>query len=128
MFTGIVKELGIVRAMERSGASYRLEIEAADATKAASKGDSIAVNGVCLTVVEKKGSRVLFDVMEETVRKTTINILKSGDKVNVEGALKVGDQMGGHFVLGHVDCVGAIKRIARSGEDFAIDIEVPDNF
>lgn len=128
MFTGIIMEIGKVHGICRSGDIYRLEIEASDISKNVRKGDSVAINGVCLTVVGIKKSVLVFDVMKETMDKTTLSALKSGDKVNAEGSLRVGDQLGGHFVLGHVDCVGKIATIAKTAKEVSFTIEVPNRF
>jgi riboflavin synthase len=109
MFTGIVREVG--RVVEFDG--LRLVVDAA--TKAES-GDSIAVEGVCLTVLD--GSRLAFDVVPETLSRTTLGGLRPGDRVNIEPALRVGDPLGGHNVQGHVDGIGHVRSI---GEPVWID-------
>jgi riboflavin synthase len=112
MFTGIVREVG--RVVEFDG--LRLVVDAA--TKAES-GDSIAVEGVCLTVLD--GSRLAFDVVPETLSRTTLGGLRPGDRVNIEPALRVGDPLGGHNVQGHVDGIGHVRSI---GEPVWIDAPV----
>jgi riboflavin synthase len=112
MFTGIVREVG--RVVEFDGS--RLVVDAA--TKAES-GDSIAVEGVCLTVLD--GSRLAFDVVPETLSRTTLGGLRPGDRVNIEPALRVGDPLGGHNVQGHVDGIGHVRSI---GEPVWIDAPV----
>jgi len=112
MFTGIVREVG--RVVEFDGS--RLVVDAA--TKAES-GDSIAVEGVCLTVLD--GSRLAFDVVSETLSRTTLGGLRPGDRVNIEPALRVGDPLGGHNVQGHVDGIGHVRSI---GEPVWIDAPV----
>ena len=128
MFTGLVRELGSVRALTRSGDVYRLEVDSAVISESAVTGDSVSVNGVCLTLVEKKPGTLAFDVMEETIRRTALSSIKSRDKVNLEDPLKAGKALGGHFVLGHVDCVGTIKRIENRSSDHAIEIGFPGEF
>ena len=128
MFTGIVKELGIVRNITKAGPVYRLGIESKDIARTLKTGDSVSVNGVCLTLVGKEGGVLSFDVMEETVRRTNLAGLKNRDYVNLEGSLKAGDSFGGHFVLGHVDCLGRIKDIKKSGGDFVMTVEIPPDF
>lgn len=102
MFTGIVQHLGTVKAWK----GPRLWVKTG--LRKAQKGDSIAIEGVCLTVVTWAGGLAGFDVSEETVLKTTLGSLKPGDRVNVEGALRAGDPLGGHFVQGHVEGVGKL--------------------
>ena len=128
MFTGIIKELGIVRGINKKSGLYRLEVEAKDIIKSANTGDSIAVNGVCLTVVAKSKDRLLFDVTPETSKKTGIINLKEKDVVNLEDALKAGEPLGGHFVSGHIDCVGKIKHVRKIGGNISMEIGFPDEF
>jgi riboflavin synthase len=108
MFTGLVEELGLLRAMARGADSARLSIEAREVLKNVRLGDSIAVNGVCLTVVEFNGGLFAADVMAETLAKSNLGRLKPGDRVNLERAMALGDRLGGHLVSGHVDGVGTI--------------------
>jgi riboflavin synthase len=128
MFTGIIKELGRVRGFDRIGPVYRLSVEAAGVSADAVIGASISVNGACLTVVEKKKGLVFFDVMEETVKRTAFSGLKTGDKVNLEPSLKAGEEMGGHFVLGHVDCRGTIARLKKNAGESSIEITFPEGY
>ncbi|MCA9267869.1 MAG: riboflavin synthase [Planctomycetales bacterium] len=110
MFTGLVETMGEVVAMTASGAAVRLTLRHGEIAKAASLGDSIAVNGCCLTVVERQGDTFGFDAGEETLRRTNLGRLSPGDRVNLERSLKVGDLLGGHFVSGHVDATGVVDR------------------
>ena len=128
MFTGLVRELGAVRGFARSGNVYRLEVISDIIYKGAVIGDSISVNGACLTLAEKREHLLGFDVMEETVHRTGLSYIRSGDKVNLEDSIKAGGPLGGHFVLGHVDCVGTVKAIGRAGGDYAIEVEFPAEF
>jgi riboflavin synthase len=107
VFTGIVRELG--RVVSFDGA--RLLVEAQQTS--ADVGDSIAVDGVCLTVVEHDGDRFAFDVIAETLSRTTLGTLTADDRVNVEPALRVGEPLGGHIVQGHVDGVGGVRSISQ---------------
>lgn len=111
MFTGIVEEVGTIRALRRDGASARLTVEAPRVSEGTEIGDSIAVSGVCLTVVERQGSRLSFDAVPETVRRSILQAVRVGDGVNLERALAVGQRLGGHFVQGHVDGLGALLDI-----------------
>lgn len=127
MFTGIVKEMGSVLKMERSGNLCRLVIRAGDACGLVEVGGSVAVNGACLTAVSNVKGVISFDVMAETVGMTTLAELKKGDAVNLEPSLRVGDPMDGHLVTGHVDHVGRIRGIKRNGDDVAIEIGLDDS-
>ena len=128
MFTGIIKELGMVRKIARYGDIHRLEIGSKDIFKSVDIGGSVAVNGVCLTAVAKDKNTLSFDVMKETLKRSTLGALKEKDAVNLENSLKVGDPLDGHFVLGHIDCVGRIEKIRRCGDDVTITISIPDEF
>ena len=120
MFTGIVRELGRVVSIDGGPDGVRLELEAPRAAAGAGLGDSVAVNGCCLTVVGNDGGRLAFDAVPETLRRTTLGALRSGDPVNVEPALRVGDPLGGHFVQGHVDGLGCVQSIEAEGEGLRV--------
>jgi len=124
MFTGLVEAVGEVVGLERDAAGAILEIDAAIADEL-HPGDSIAVNGACLTAREIDGARFRADVVEETLRRTTLGDLVGGARVNLELALRVSDRLGGHVVLGHVDGVGEVTAQHASGEiEVAIDEEL----
>ncbi|HWP96221.1 MAG TPA: riboflavin synthase [Syntrophomonadaceae bacterium] len=108
MFTGIIEELGRVLRLKTGGPSGQISVQAQKILEDVKLGDSIAVNGVCLTVVEFDKSSFTADVMPETIAKTTLRLLKHGDPVNLERALRLSDRLGGHLVQGHVDAVGSI--------------------
>jgi riboflavin synthase len=108
MFTGIIEELGRLVRTDRGVESARLYIEARTVLEDVRLGDSIAVNGVCLTVAEFGTGRFVADVMAETLRRTNLGELRPGDRVNLERALRLGERLGGHLVSGHVDGVGTI--------------------
>lgn len=107
MFTGIIEDLGRVEAIGRKSGIFHIQVKSHIFT-GQKIGDSIAVNGVCLTILDLKNDLASFDIMEETLKRANLNRLKIGDKVNLERALKVGDRLSGHFVTGHVDCVAKI--------------------
>jgi riboflavin synthase len=111
MFTGIVEELGAVRAVEPREGGARLELACADVIADARVGDSIAVNGCCLTVVELGDGWWAADAQIETLDRTTLGALAPGDPVNLERPLRLGDRLGGHLVLGHVDGVGQVTAV-----------------
>jgi len=110
MFTGIIEEIGKVAKIQRTANSYVLTIEAKKILQDVHLGDSIAVNGVCLTVTSFSGEQFTVDVMPETVKATSLNNVQSGTKVNLERAMAAGGRFGGHFVSGHADGTGVIKR------------------
>lgn len=122
MFTGLVEELGKVKAIEKGAKSVRITIAAKKVLEDVKLGDSIAVNGTCLTAVAYDASQFTADVMPETVNKTVLAHLKPGDLVNLERTLRLGDRFGGHMVSGHVDSVGTI--IAKDQNDIAIIVKI----
>ncbi len=119
MFTGIVREVG--RVVERARDRLVVEISGFGV----SPGDSIAVNGACLTAAEVRGRRVRFDISRETWERTALGDLRPGDPVNLEPALRLGESLGGHLVLGHVDTVGKIAAITPRGEGWVFRISYP---
>jgi riboflavin synthase len=121
VFTGIVRELGRVEAVEATGEGVRLRVVAPGTASTSSIGDSVAVNGVCLTVSEAGNGSLAFDAVPETLRRSTLGRLGEGAGVNVEPALHAGDPLGGHFVQGHVDGVGRVRRVTDEG----LEIEAP---
>ncbi|MFZ0916457.1 MAG: riboflavin synthase [Candidatus Udaeobacter sp.] len=128
MFTGLIEEVGTVVAMRASNGGARLQIDAPRTTKEARSGESIAVNGCCLTLTSRRGSRLTFDLLEETVARTNLNRLQQNSPVNLEGALRADGRLGGHFIQGHIDCVSPIVAFAKSGADFRLEIELPREF
>lgn len=125
MFTGIIEELGTVGQMDRRPDSIKLTIQARKVLEGTQLGDSIAVNGVCLTVTSMTDSSFTADVMHETMRRSSLSDIKSGSKVNLERAMQVGGRLGGHIVSGHIDGVGHIARIAADGIARVITISIP---
>jgi len=128
MFTGIIKEIGKVIRFETSKGLYRLVVASKTLPGRVNIGDSVSVDGACLTLVGKEKSALRFDVIEETVRRTALSSLKEGDSVNLEDSLRAGDALGGHFVLGHIDCAGNIRNVKNRGAEFEIEIEIPGGF
>jgi riboflavin synthase len=116
MFTGLVESLGNVERVEAEGAGKRLVISAPDVAPEMSVGESLAVNGACLTVVERSGRQLHFQAVPETLAKTNLGNLKPGDVVNLERPLAVNGRLGGHFVQGHVDGIGRIAERVRQGK------------
>lgn len=128
MFTGIVKEMGKVRRISGLGGVYKLSIEAKDIVPGLNIGDSVSVNGACLTMTGKDKNVLNFDVMGETFNRTNISKLKIDELVNLESALRAGDPLGGHFVTGHIDCLGRIKQIRRTGDNYSIEVTFPGEY
>jgi len=125
MFTGIIEETGTVVSFEEQQNSWRLVLAAEVVTKDLQMGDSVAVNGCCLTAVAFDAGRIEFDLLGETKRRTSIDRVGLGGKVNLERALLPSTRMGGHFVSGHVDGTGVIEAIEPRGKDFFFRIK-PD--
>jgi riboflavin synthase len=125
MFTGIIEELGVVVNIQRSGESFVLTIDAKKILKDVHLGDSISVNGVCLTVTSFSGNQFTVDVMPETVKASSLQSLKRGAKVNLERAMAAGGRFGGHFVSGHIDGTGVIKSKKQVENAVYYEIEAP---
>ena len=115
MFTGIVRELGRIEGLEETADGARLEVRAPEISAGVSVGDSVSVSGVCLTVVSADAELLTFDVVPETMRRSTLGRLSAGDPVNLEPALQAGDPLGGHFVQGHVDGIARVRRATEEG-------------
>ena len=128
MFTGIVEGTGAVHSIRRSGRSSRLAINGGRVTSKLSVGDSVAVSGVCLTVVAKRRSVIQVQAVEETLKKTNLGELKVGQHVNLELPLRASDRMGGHIVLGHVDVVGKIAAIRSLKKSWNFRFKIPRRF
>ncbi|OIK14145.1 riboflavin synthase subunit alpha [Bacillus sp. MUM 116] len=125
MFTGIIEEIGLVSNIQRTGESFVLTIEAKKILGDVHLGDSIAVNGVCLTVTSFTGKKFTVDVMPETVKASSLNDVKRGSKVNLERAMAAGGRFGGHFVSGHIDGTGVIK--SKKAFENAVYYEIEAN-
>jgi riboflavin synthase len=121
MFTGIVEEMGQVKLVQPG----RLTIAAKKALEGTKSGDSIAVNGACLTVIAIDGDAFSIEVMPETLRRANLGLLRPGNGVNLERALAVGDRMGGHFVQGHVDATGRLISLIREEEAVLMRVQAP---
>ncbi|HYQ48441.1 MAG TPA: riboflavin synthase [Thermodesulfovibrionales bacterium] len=122
MFTGLIVEMGEVISLVRKGNGARLSLDAKTLSRDAKLGDSIAINGTCLTVVEIRGNVLSFDLSEETLRSSNLGELKVKDRANLEPALRLNDRLGGHFVTGHIDGRGKIRTKALEGEVYKIVI------
>ena len=122
MFTGIVRELGRVVALRDGG---RLEVHAPATAAATAVGDSVAIDGVCLTAVAASAGRLAFDAVPETLRRSALGRLSAGAPVNVEPALRAGEPLGGHLVQGHVDGVGTIRSVEPEGDGLRMWLDAP---
>ena len=126
MFTGIIAAVGQLKSLESRGGDIRLHIDPAKLDLTDVKlGDSIAINGVCLTVVEMASRSLQFDVSQETLQRTSLGQLKKGSEANLEKALAVGDRLGGHMVSGHVDGLGEVISKTASARSWQYKIKVP---
>ena len=125
MFTGLVREIGTVVSLNGGESGVRLELEAPRTAAVAMVGDSVAIDGVCLTVVAVAGDRLAFDAVPETLARTSLGSLAAGAQVNLEPALRAGDALGGHYVQGHVDGVGTVRSVEPEGDGRRIWLDAP---
>lgn len=126
MFTGIVEAIGRIEQVEPAGSAVRIKLRSAEIADGAQIGDSIALNGCCLTVVAIERDRMEFDAGEETLRKTNLGQFVSGSAVNLERSLLASSRLGGHFVLGHVDCTGTVRSRDDDADWSMFWFEVPN--
>jgi riboflavin synthase len=124
MFTGIIERMGVVKRIDAKKNLLVFSIDAGPLAKKVKIGDSVSVSGACLTAVAKKGTTVSFDLMKETIEKTSLRFLGLGGRVNLELALQAGSRLGGHFVTGHVDEVAVIKHIVHEKNWVALRLGV----
>ncbi len=127
MFTGLVEEIGHIKAMKKGSNSIRLSVAANGIMDDVKLGDSIATNGICLTVVDFDSNGFSADVMPETMNRSSFHKQKEGSRVNLERALRVGDRMGGHMVSGHIDGVGEIVSQTKDDNAIWVSISAPKN-
>lgn len=128
MFSGIVEELGEVKKITKGGNITLLETKADKVLEDTKIGESISVNGTCLTIVKKEFGTLSFEIIPETLKATNLGLLKIKDKVNLERALKIGDRLSGHFVTGHINCLGIIRHKSYVGNNLSFEISVPAQF
>ncbi len=128
MFTGLIEEVGSVVAVAGRKGGAHLKIAAPHMTRKMRRGDSVAVNGCCLTVSSHRGDELAFDLLEETTARTNLRDMQRAHLVNLERAVAAKERFGGHFVQGHVDCVSPIIVFQKKGADFRLEIELPDEF
>ena len=128
MFTGLIEEVGTVAAVRAGNQSARLQIAAPQIAKQTRSGDSIAVNGCCLTLASRRGNDLTFDLLEETIARTNLKKLRRNDQVNLERPLRADGRLGGHFVQGHIDCAAPILAFGKKDVDFRLEISLPAEF
>ena len=128
MFTGLVEEVGKVVGMDASDCGTRLQIAAPRTAAQVKTGESIALNGCCLTLTSRRGDRLSFDLLQETIARTNLKRLRQNSRVNLERPLRADGRLGGHFVQGHVDCVSPIIGLDRKAADFRLEIGLPSEF
>ncbi len=128
MFTGLIEEVGRVAAVRADNRSTRLQIAAPQIAKQTRSGDSIAVNGCCLTLASRRGNDLTFDLLEETIARTNLKKLRRNDQVNLERSLRADGRLGGHFVQGHIDCASPILAFDKKDVDFRLEISLPAEF
>ena len=128
MFTGLVREVGDAVWLRRSDKIVQLLVRAPRSAARARVGESVAVNGCCLTVTACRDEQFMFDLLEESLGRTNLGDLKPGDPVNLERALRVDGRLGGHFVQGHVDCTAEVLALEEKVPDLRIDLALPRDF
>ncbi len=128
MFSGIVEELGELKKISKRGNVTLFEIQAEKILKDVFIGDSISVNGACLTIIKRELNILGFEVMPQTLKVTNLGVLRIKDKVNLERALRIGDRLSGHFVTGHIDCTGIIRRKNYLNDNLCFEIAIPTKF
>jgi riboflavin synthase len=128
MFTGLIAEVGTVVGLRANGEGNRLEITAPTLAGTVRLGDSVAINGCCLTVASRNGNQLTFDVLQESLLRTNLKNLQPESGVNLELALTAGAPLGGHFLQGHVDCATPILALEQTGADFRLEVELPPEF
>jgi riboflavin synthase len=128
MFTGLIEEVGNVIAVGAGKGSDQLKIDAPRIARKMRRGDSLAVNGCCLTLNSHRGDELIFDLLEQTIARTNLKNLQRKQLVNLERAVTASERFGGHFIQGHIDCVSPVIAYQKSGADFRLEIELPDAF
>lgn len=125
MFTGLIEDVGRVVAFDKKGAAGLLRVETSLPLHEIAIGDSVAVNGACLTATSKLNKTLTFDVSPESLNMTTIGKLRIGSVVNLERALRLGDRLGGHIVTGHIDCIGHLSKMSESSGNRILEFTLP---
>jgi riboflavin synthase len=128
MFTGLIEEVGSVIAVRASDRGTQLQIAAPRIAKKIRTGDSVAVNGCCLTISSQRGDRLTFDLLEETIGRTNLKVLEPDTPVNLEPALSADERFGGHLIQGHIDCTSPILAFEERAGDHRLEVQVPAEF
>jgi riboflavin synthase len=128
MFTGLIEEVGRAVALPASDRGTQLQIDATRIAKKIRSGDSISVNGCCLTLTSRRGDRLTFDLLQETIARTNLKNFRRNDRINLERALAANERFGGHFVQGHIDCVSPILSFEKEGANFRLELGLPLEF
>ena len=125
MFTGLIEEVGSVIAVRASDRGAQLQIAAPRIAKKTSNGDSVAVNGCCLTIRSRRSAQLTFDLLEETIGRTNLKVLRPDTPVNLEPALSADGRFGGHFIQGHIDCTSPILAFEERAGDHRLEVQLP---
>jgi riboflavin synthase len=128
MFTGIIEQVASVAGLRATDRGYSLQIAAPDLTSSVAIGESISVNGCCLTVSKRENEQLGFDLLNETLERTNLKNLGHDSVVNLERALRADGRLGGHFIQGHIDCTARIADFKKTGADYRLEIELPAQF
>ena len=128
MFTGLIEEVGQVQSIRTAGMATQLQLSAPAITADLRAGDSVAVNGCCLTATKIYEASLTFDLLEETLARTNLRALSAGSAVNLERALSAAGRLGGHFVQGHIDATARVLSFTASGADYRLEVELPAEF
>ena len=128
MFTGLIEEVGQVQSIRTAGMATQLQLSAPAITADLRAGDSVAVNGCCLTATKIHEASLTFDLLEETLARTNLRALSAGSAVNLERALSAAGRLGGHFVQGHIDATARILSFTRTGADYRLEVDLPTEF
>jgi riboflavin synthase len=128
MFTGIIQEIGSVSAVRKAGGGIHVSVRAPETARELRVDESVSLNGVCQTVIRKRGSVFTVEAVEETLSKTTMGMLTVSSRLNLELPVRLHDRLGGHLVQGHVDCVGNIENVAKKASSWLITVRYPEEF
>lgn len=128
MFTGLIEEIGQALWIRATDRGTQMQLSAPSIAKGIHPGDSIAVNGCCLTVAARRGEQLTFDLLEETLDRTNLRALRPDSAVNLERALAADGRVGGHFVQGHIDCAARVLSFEEFGSDYRLEVELPNEF
>jgi riboflavin synthase len=128
VFTGLIEEVGSVLWIRATDRGTQMQIVAPQLAKQIQVGDSVAVNGCCLTISARRDDQITFDLLEETLDRTNLKLLRRESRVNLERALSAVGRLGGHFVQGHIDCTAPIVSFEQSGDDHRLEVELPGEF